>query len=36
MDGIVAAHVFDPSHAAATPIADFAKKSLRLMDAPPQ
>jgi hypothetical protein len=28
------AHGLEPSHAAATPIADLAKKSLRFMDAP--
>jgi hypothetical protein len=34
--GIAAAQLFDPSHAAATPITDLAKKSLRLMEAPPK
>jgi hypothetical protein len=32
--GMAPAHGFEPSHAAATPIADLAKKSLRFMDAP--
>jgi hypothetical protein len=31
---MASAHGFEPSHVAAAPITDFAKKSLRFMDAP--